>query len=163
MAARLRLAAAGFLLAVLWFDLMFDVQAFRPLAADGTLPAPVLASMAAYYRRVLVDTWPMGAVVGAMMGVLVLATLVGLLLERPRWRGLAGLVLGGAPIALAFGRVVPNAIALGTGSGSVAADTALARGIAVDHVLCFAAMTAYLVLQLVPSAPPPRAAEPEAG
>ena len=142
---------------------MFDVQALRPLATDGTLPAPVLASIAAYYRRVLVETWPMGGVVGAVMAVLMLATLVGLLLEPPRWRGLVGLVLAGAPIALAFGRVVPNAVALGTGTGSAAGDTVLARGIAIDHVLCFAGLTAFLVLQLVPSTPPPRATKPEAG
>jgi hypothetical protein len=35
-------AGAGFLLAVLWFDLMFDVQALRH--PEGDLPEPVLAS-----------------------------------------------------------------------------------------------------------------------
>ena len=39
-------AGAGFLLAVLWFDLMFDVQAAGHAAR---LPEPVLASIAAYY------------------------------------------------------------------------------------------------------------------
>jgi hypothetical protein len=35
-------AGAGFLLAVLWFDLTFDVQTRK--AADGPLPPEVLAS-----------------------------------------------------------------------------------------------------------------------
>ena len=40
-------AGAGFLLAVLWFDLMFDVQ------VRGAAPAPgAVESIAAYYRRV---------------------------------------------------------------------------------------------------------------
>jgi hypothetical protein len=157
MAARIRLAAAGFLLAVLWFDLMFDVQAFRPLAADGSLPAPALASMAAYYRRVTTDSWPMGGLVGTVMLVLLAATLIGILRERPRWRGVAALALGGAPIALALGRVVPNAVALGAGAGSALADTALARSIAVDHVACCVSMGAYVVLQLVSPPHAPRA------
>ena len=43
-------AGAGFLLAVLWFDLMFDVQALRHRERD--LPEAVLASIAGYYARV---------------------------------------------------------------------------------------------------------------
>jgi hypothetical protein len=38
---------AGFLLAVLWFDLMFDVQALRE--RGPVLPEAVLTSIAAYY------------------------------------------------------------------------------------------------------------------
>ena len=43
-------AGCGFLLAVLWFDLMFDVQALR--APEGELPERSLASIAGYYARV---------------------------------------------------------------------------------------------------------------
>ena len=46
-------AGAGFLLAVLWFDLMFDVQTRR--SAANVLPTEVLASISAYYRRVTTD------------------------------------------------------------------------------------------------------------
>ena len=42
-------AGAGFLLAVLWFDLMFDVQV---RGSRGTVPEDALASIAAYYARV---------------------------------------------------------------------------------------------------------------
>jgi hypothetical protein len=50
-------AGAAFLISVLWFDLMFDVQT---QTHDGdTLPAGVLASISAYYRRVTVEAWPM--------------------------------------------------------------------------------------------------------
>jgi hypothetical protein len=51
-------AAAGtaFLLAVLWFDLMFDVQTRK--AADDPLPPEVLASISAYYRRVTTEAYP---------------------------------------------------------------------------------------------------------
>ena len=43
-------AGAGFLLAVLWFDLMFDVQACAGRAAS--CEEAVLALIAGYYRRV---------------------------------------------------------------------------------------------------------------
>src|SRR2546422_6120331 len=43
---------AGFLLAVLWFDLMFDAQALGRRPVGGPLAEPVLASIAAYYRHV---------------------------------------------------------------------------------------------------------------
>ena len=44
-------AAVGFLIAVLWFDLMFDVQVWPHRRAD-LLPEPVTESIATYYRRV---------------------------------------------------------------------------------------------------------------
>ena len=55
-------AAAGFLVAVLWFDLMFDVQVLRH-RHHGVLPEPVLVSIAGYYRRVTTTASPMGRLV----------------------------------------------------------------------------------------------------
>ena len=55
----------GFLLAVLWFDLMFDVQTRRH--DEEVLPAEVLASISAYYRRVTTDATPMNRLVALMM------------------------------------------------------------------------------------------------
>src|ERR1700716_4070759 len=55
---------AGFLLAVLWFDLMFDVQV---LGRGGDLPEDVLGSISAYYRRVTTSARPMNRLVGAAM------------------------------------------------------------------------------------------------
>jgi hypothetical protein len=54
-------AGGGFLLAVLWFDLMFDVQTRKHGGAQ--LPADVLASISAYYRRVTTDARPMGQLI----------------------------------------------------------------------------------------------------
>jgi len=54
-------AGAAFLLAVLWFDLMFEVQS-RGHAGDP-LPSEVLASISAYYRRVTTEAYPMNRLV----------------------------------------------------------------------------------------------------
>ena len=56
----------GFLLAVLWFDLMFDVQVLGH--HDTELPTDVRDSIAAYYRRVTTTAArPMNRLVAAAM------------------------------------------------------------------------------------------------
>jgi hypothetical protein len=64
-------AGGGFLLAVLWFDLMFDVQVRGHRAAE--LPDDVLDSIATYYRRVTTTARPMNRLVAAVMRRLSLA------------------------------------------------------------------------------------------
>jgi len=59
---------AGFLLAVLWFDLMFDVQV---AGHDGEeLPEPVLASIAGYYARVTTAARPMNRLIASTAAAL---------------------------------------------------------------------------------------------
>jgi hypothetical protein len=58
-------AGAGFLLAVLWFDLMFDVQTCKHEAS--VLPPDVLASISGYYRRVTTEAYPMNRLVAVVM------------------------------------------------------------------------------------------------
>lgn len=150
-----RVACAGFLLAVLWFDLMFDVQVLGAAAPDGTLPPEVVASIAAYYRRVTTDSWPMGALVATVMMILLAATLPQLR-SRPGV-GLAALVLAGVPIGLALTRVLPNAVLLGRLAGPPATDAALATAICWDHLLCLGGLLGFLALQIgaVRGRPPP--------
>jgi len=140
-------AGAGFLLAVLWFDLMFDVQVRR----DPVDPAAV-RSIAAYYRRVTTDARPMNRLVAlAMLTVLVsigfqtAAVLAG---DTPGWSLLAApLALG--PIVLAGARTVPSAVRLGQTTADGAPELALARRILADHVLCFVGIAGVLVVQCV--------------
>ena len=140
-------AGAGFLLAVLWFDLMFDVQVL-PYRGEG-LPEPVLASIAAYYRRVTTGARPMNRLVAAAM----LATIATLVAEVAgnagrHWPGWVSLVLVGSAVTLAGGRTVPNAVRLGAGNDPPPRQAALARSICRDHLVCFAAISAALLLQL---------------
>jgi len=139
-------ACAGFLVGVLWMDLMFDVQVF---GAPVEVPEAALASIAAYYRRVTTDAWPMGPVIACVMVVAVLAA-AWQALRAPGLRTAAVLLLVVLPVALALGRVVPDAVRLGTRADPVAAQAALARSIGRGHVICIASMLAVVVLQLVP-------------
>jgi hypothetical protein len=140
-------AGAGFLLAVLWFVLMFDVQTLGH--SERELPEQVLASIAAYYRRVTTAARPMNRLIAAVM----LATLGCVIAqiaraEQPRWVGWATLALVAAAVLLALAHTVPSAVALGTRADSRARQSAQARSICRDHLLCAAAITTALVLQL---------------
>ena len=140
-------AGAGFLLAVLWFDLMFDVQA---AGHDGEqLPEPVLASIAAYYARVTTAARPMNRLIATAM----LATLAAIVVqiakgEGPVWLGWVSLALALPAIVLAGARTVPSAVRLGRRRDPPAIQTRLARAVLGQHVFCFAAIAAVIVLQL---------------
>jgi hypothetical protein len=139
---------AAFLVCVLWFDLMFDVQV-RGTKRGQIVPAPALQSISAYYRRVTTEARPMNLLIAIVM----LATLAVLGAEIvtgavPIW--LAGLSLAAAlsGIGLARARIVPNAARLGRSVDDADTQSRLARLIYFDHLYCFGAMTLVLVLQL---------------
>jgi len=140
-------AGAAFLLAVLWFDLMFDVQT-RGHSGE-TLPPEILASISFYYRRVTTEAKPMNRLVGLVM-ILTVAALVAeiLLRETPVWLSVASLLCALSAIALAFMRTVRNAVELGSREGSHERRSRLARTIYRDHRFCFVAMAAVAALQL---------------
>ncbi|MFN2427838.1 MAG: hypothetical protein ABR587_15485, partial [Candidatus Binatia bacterium] len=142
-----------FLVAVIWMDLMFDVLALGPRRqgpGGDELPEEALAQVAGYYRRVTTTASPMNLLISAVM-----AGLVGvLLLELVRGDGArsvtgASLALCAVPIVLALTRVFPSAIRLGSRTDDAAEQSRLARAICIDHLLCFAAMVAFVTLRLV--------------
>ena len=140
-------AGAGFLLAVLWFDLMFDVQ----VRHDPVDPGAV-RSIATYYRRVTTDARPMNRLVAFAMlvtlvsiGFQVAAVIAG---DTTAW-ALVAVPLALGPILLAGARTVPSAVRLGQTSASGPAELTLARRILGDHVLCFAGIAGVLLVQVV--------------
>jgi hypothetical protein len=140
-------AGAGFLLAVLWFDLMFDVQVLAH--RRGELPEPVLASIAGYYARVTTAARPMNRLIAAVM----LATLAAVVVEiaagpQRAWVSWSSLVLALAAVGLAGARIVPSAVRLGTRRESAQSQSAAARAIYRGHLFCALAIAGVLVLQL---------------
>jgi hypothetical protein len=140
-------AGAGFLLAVLWFDLMFDVQVLSH--RNGTLPEGVLASIAGYYRRVTTAARPMNRLIATVMLATLAAIVVEIARAEPRpWAAWASLVLAAVPIALAGGRIVTIAVRLGSRADAPERQSELAREIFRGHVFCAASILVLLVLQL---------------
>ena len=108
----LLLTCGGFLLAVLWMDLIFDSQVRG--SRDGQLPEQVLASIADYYRRATTTSRPMSRLIAAMMMILLGA----LVFQSVRGNDPVALIvvsfaLAAAPILIAGARTVRNAVRLG--------------------------------------------------
>jgi hypothetical protein len=140
-------AGSGFLLAVLWFDLMFDVQVLGH--REPHLPEDVLASIAAYYRRVTTAARPMNRLIATVM----LATLAAIGLQiadddAPGWVGPTSLALAVLPVLLAAVHTVPGAVRLGSRTGTLEVQSQLARSICRDHLVCLASIASLLVVQL---------------
>ena len=141
-------AGAGFLLAVLWFDLMFDVQTRKHAA--GVLPPDVLTSIGSYYRRVTTEAYPMNRLVALVM----LLTLVAICAEIVQgenawWVGWGSLVLAGSGFVPTMVRTVPNAGRLGMAADTAEEQSRLARDVCRDHMFSFARMSCVLILQLI--------------
>lgn len=139
--------AGGFLCAILWVDLMFDVQAW---GAAGTLAPAVLDSIAGYYRRVTTDAAPMGNVISLVMILAILGTVVqfargGL----PLWLRAGTVLTLLLPVVAALTVIVPAAVRLGSQSDEPAIQSELARTLLSGHLWCLASIAVFLVLELV--------------
>jgi hypothetical protein len=140
-------AGAGFLLAVLWFDLMHDVQVLR--APAGELPAEALESITRYYRRVLIGARPMNRLVAAaMLGTLAAVVAQIVAGETPRWAAWIALLLVASAVALAAVHTVPSAKRLGGGVDAALEQSRLARVVCRDHLYCLVAIAALLAIEL---------------
>jgi uncharacterized membrane protein YfcA len=139
-------ACGGFLLAVLWMDLIFDSQvAAHSHAAE--LPESVLAAIAGYYRRATTTSRPMSFLISAVMVILLGALIFRATSGRySAWLLVMSVGLAVAPILLALTRTVRNAMRLGRRVDTLAGQTRLARGVFRDHLVCFAMMFAFVVL-----------------
>jgi hypothetical protein len=143
----LLITCSGFLLAILWMDLIFDVQVLAHRDAGDELPETVLASIASYYHRATTTSRPMSHLIALVM-VILLGTL-GFRVIRgndPGWLVIVSAVLAGVPILLALTHTLPNAVRLGQRDGGAAEQSQLARSILRDHLLGLGCMLAFLTL-----------------
>jgi hypothetical protein len=139
-------AGAAFLICVLWFDLMFDVQV---RGHYSEVPANALASISGYYRRVTREAWPMNRLIALVMLLTVIVIVLEIVFGRyHRWIEWISLLAAVSAIGLARVRTIPNASRLGKASDSLEEQSRLARAIYKDHIYCIVAMTLVLVLQL---------------
>jgi hypothetical protein len=145
--APLLTACSGFLFAVLWIDLMFDVQVLGHRNAGEELPEPVLASIAAYYHRATTTSRPMSRLIALVMLILLGALgFQATLGQDPAWLLVLSAGLAGIPTMLALTQTVPDAIRLGHRTDSVREQSRLARSVCRDHLICVGCILALLVL-----------------
>jgi hypothetical protein len=151
--ATLLTACSGFLLAVLWMDLIFDVQVLENRSAGEDLHEPVLASIAGYYHRATTTSRPMSRLIALVMVILLGA--LGFQAARghdPAWLLATSAGLAGVPMVLALTHTVPSAVRLGHRTDGPAEQSRLARSVCRDHLICAGSMLAFLVLWVVHTA-----------
>jgi hypothetical protein len=140
-------ACSGFLLAVLWMDLIFDVQVLQHRSAREELPEPVLASIANYYHRATTTSRPMSRLIALVMVILLAALAFQAARGHdPAWLLATSAALAGVPMLLALINTVPNAVQLGHRADSPDEQTRLARSICRDHLICAGSMLAFLIV-----------------
>jgi hypothetical protein len=145
--ASLLTACGGFLFAVLWMDLIFDVQVLRFRSAPSDLPEAVLASIAGYYHRATTASRPMSRLIAAVMVILLGAlTYQSARGQDPWWLLVLSAVLAGVPTMLALTQTVPDAVRLGRRTDGPPEQTRLARSVCRDHLVCAGCMCAFLAL-----------------
>jgi hypothetical protein len=140
-------ACAGFLLGILWMDLMFDVQTVRNRADD---PEIVVSSIATYYRRVTTDASPMGRLIALVMLVALIAIGVQAAVGgTPAWASIwCGVATLGA-VGLAGSRTVPAAVRLGSRTQPFTEQRAATTAIYRQHLTCAGLMASVLIVQLI--------------
>ncbi len=142
-------ACSGFLLAILWMDLIVDSQVVFRRNSPDRLPESVLESILSYYRRATTTSRPMGHLIALVMLILLGLGFRAALGHDPGWLLVLSAALAGGPIVLALTRTLPNAVRLGRRSGPPSAQARVARSILRDHLFCFGCMLAFLILWVV--------------
>ena len=139
-------AGAGFLLAVLWFDLMFDVLVLR--SRERMLPEDVLAPIAGYYGRVTREARRMNKLVAGVMAGTLAAIVVQIARgDDPAWVGWASLALLAPAVVRAGTHTFPAAARLGAGHDPPELQSAIARSIFRDHVVMVPLIVAVIAIQ----------------
>jgi hypothetical protein len=116
---------------------------------EPELPEASLSSIAAYYARVTTAARPMNRLIATVM----LATIAAVVVEItngdfPTAIAWVSLALAVAPVAFVAARTVPNAVRLGARGDTVARQSALARSLCREHLLCLTAIASLIALQL---------------
>jgi len=144
-------AGTGFLIAVLWFDLMFDVQVMKDVG-ETEVSDERLGSIAAYYHRVTTTASPMSRLVALVMLTVVIALIVQAVQEDVDvWVTIVSLAAAATGFGLAGLRVFGRARRLGWRKDTPEMQSMIARSILRDHLVCLAAMVTLLAAQLIGS------------
>ena len=139
---------AGFLLAVLWMDLMFDVQVLRD--RENPLQERTLASIASYYARVTTAARPMNRLIAAVMLATIAAAIVEITEAAPSVVGSLGLARPAAASRCCWPAAgsCRRRSRLGSREDPPGRQSELARAICREHILCACLIAALIALQL---------------
>ena len=134
----------GFMLAVLYIDLMFDVTAVPYRRTGTTLPKEVLDPITHYYGRITQNPY--------VLMFVMLTTTVCLVAEivydlTPRWAAYSSLVAMGLAMATGTAKVIPTAQRLASGKDPADKQTSLIHGMFPSHVFLLICILALAGIQ----------------
>ena len=138
----------GFMLAILYIDLMFDVMSVPHRRSGATLPREVLDPITHYYGRVTRNPYVLMFVMLTTTIFLVLQIVYGL---TPRWAAYGSLAAMGLAMVAGIVKVIPAARRLASGKDPAEVRTRLIHGVFTAHVLLLVCILVLAVIQLVVS------------
>jgi hypothetical protein len=122
----------GFMMAVLYIDLMFDVSAAPYRRTKTALPSEVLDPITHYYGRITQNPYVL------MFVMLTAAICIGAEIVfglAPRWVGYSSLFLMGLSMVTGTLKVIPTAQRLGSGNDSAEARTRMVHSMLPFHLV----------------------------
>jgi hypothetical protein len=122
----------GFMIAVLYMDLVFDNSAVPHRRDKEPLPAEILKPIETYYRYITRNPYLLMFV---MMTTLVCIVAQIVYEVVPRWAGYSSLFLIALAITTGTIKVIPTAQRLATGKDSVERQTRMVHSMFPSHVL----------------------------
>lgn len=134
----------GFMVAILYIDLQFDILALPHRRAGGPLPTSVLAQIATYYGVITKNPYLLMFVMMTTLVCIIAEIMYGLV---PRWAGYSSLVL----ILLAMGggivKVIPTAQRLAIDKDTVDERTRMVKGMFPAHMFLLVTILSLAAVQ----------------
>lgn len=138
-------ACIGFMLAVLYIDLMFDVTAVPYRRSGTTLPKEVLDPIVHYYGRITQNPYVLMFVMLTTTVCLITQIVYDLV---PRWAGYSSLVMMGLAMVAGTVKVIPTAQRLASGKDPVDVQTALVHNMFPSHLVLLISILLLAAIQL---------------
>lgn len=139
-------ACIGFMLAILYIDLMFDVMSVPHRRSGATLPKGVLEPITHYYARVTQNPYVLMFVMLTTTICLVVQAVYGL---APRWAAYTSLAAMGLAMVAGIVKVIPAARRIASGKDPAEVRTRLIHGVFTAHALLFVCILVLAAIQLV--------------
>ena len=133
----------GFMLAVLYIDLMFDVSAVPYRRTGAAIPGEVVESIASYYRRITQNPYVLIFVMLTATICVVTEIVYDLV---PRWAGYSSLGFMLVAMLAGAGKVIPAAQRLAAGKDAEDTRTRLVHSMLPGHIVL---LISILLLALV--------------
>jgi hypothetical protein len=136
----------GFMLAVLYIDLMFDVTAVPYRRTGAALPKEVLAPITHYYGRITQNPYVLMFVMLTATVCLVAEIVYDLV---PRWAAYSSLFFMGLAMVAGSLKVIPTAQRLGSDKDPADVQTSLIHHMLPSHLVLLVSILLLAVIQLM--------------